>query len=149
MTKKNKTYKIDKLYVNGHQYVNDVVGKTALKEYLRRLSDTLGDTVIAYTVTCCGRREQDIQDKEKINKEAMQALERHDIRDDNSSRNGGTDTDSQKSAKSELAESLGVDEERIDDVKNILENLENEDDESVDTSSEDDDDEGDLVLPKD
>jgi len=125
MTKQNETFKVCKTYVNGHQYVNKLVGRSALMKYQTKLFDVLGEKVISINITNCGRKERDINQKEEINERAMKAVDEHDT----FKRQGKRKEKEEKSDVEVLADELGIDEESVKEVKNVFDKMSGDEEE--------------------
>lgn len=135
MTRQNETFKVCKTYMNGHQYVNKLVGRSALMEYETKLFDILGDKVVSINITNCGRKERDIQNKEEINSRSMEAIEKHDTREVWDKKQEGKEKE-EKDDIEKLAETLDIDKESIKEAKNLFDKLGGDEDNNSNPSRE-------------
>lgn len=76
--KKEKTYKITKIYRQGHQWTDKIVSFDALKRYIGRISTLLDEEeskLTAVTISCAGISEEDVERKEYINDRTFSQLD--------------------------------------------------------------------------
>lgn len=124
MARQNETFKVCKTYKNGHQYVNKLVGRSALMEYETKIFDSLGDKVVSLTITNCGRKEKDIENKEEINRRSMEAIERHDVVKSGTKKSKKDEVkDEERDDMEKLADALGIDKESVEQAKNLFDKI--------------------------
>lgn len=110
MAKQNQTYNICKIYKNGHQWTDKIVGKDGMRRYTKKLLDVIVSDkgkLQAYTVTASGRMEDDIARKDEINYRAFANINNNDYFEGNRSKEEGeTETKTETEEEEERDDSL-------------------------------------------